>query len=196
MRHLQIKRRAAARPFGTPVIPRLADTPVLSTERLTLRAPRPEDAEAFVAFYATDRAEFVGGPMDRKTAWGFFCTEIGHWAMRGFGMFTVTRTGDDTPLGIVGHWYPETWPETEVGWVLFDPASEGQGIAFEAAKACIAHAWNTLGWREIVSYIDTGNVASVRLAQRLGATLDETATQPKPDRPCFVYRHPKSGAIE
>ena len=173
--------------------PHLADTPVLTTERLTLRAPEPRDAETFIAFYATDRARFVGGPMDRKQAWGFYCTEIGHWALRGFGMFTVTLKGKDAPLGIVGHWYPESWPETEVGWVLFDPATEGQGIAFEAAQACIAHAWETLGWTEIVSYIDHENTASVRLAERLGAILDENAKQPKPETPCFVYRHPKPG---
>ena len=173
------------------MMPGLANTPVLQTERLTLRAPLPKDAETFIAFYATERAQFVGGPMDRQEAWKFFCIEIGHWAMRGFGLFTVTKTGDDRPLGIVGHWYPEGWPETEVGWVLFDPATEGQGIALEAARACINHAWTTLGWTDIVSYIAQENTRSVALAERLGAVLDENAAQPKPDKPCFVYRHPK-----
>jgi hypothetical protein len=32
------------------VTPHLADTPVLQTERLTLRAPAPQDADAFVAY--------------------------------------------------------------------------------------------------------------------------------------------------
>ncbi len=174
--------------------PHLADTPVLETERLTLRAPAPQDAEAFVAFYATDRAEFVGGPMDDRQAWNFFGTEIGHWAMRGFGMFTVTRRGDDAALGIVGHWYPHGWPETEVGWVLFDQGVEGQGHAFEAAQACVDHAWRVLGWDAVVSYIAPANHRSVALAERLGAVLDRHAPQPNPDKPCLVYRHPNPGA--
>ena len=187
MCHLHIKRRAAARPFRSPVTPHLVHTPVLQTERLTLRAPAPQDAEAFMAYFATERSQYTGGPMTRRQAWNFFGTEFGHWAMRGFGMFTVTRKNDDRALGIVGHWYPDGWPETEVGWVLFDSESEGQGIAKEAALACIAHGWDTLGWTEMVSYIDPGNDRSVALAERLGAWRDDAARKPKPDT--LVYRH-------
>ena len=175
--------------------PYLADTPVLTTERLTLRAPAPQDADAFVAFYQTDRAQFVGGPLSPRQAWNFFGTEIGHWAIHGFGMFIVTRHGDDTPLGIVGHWYPLGWPETELGWVLFDEATEGTGIAFEAANACVDHAWGPLGWENVVSYIDHGNDRSVALAKRLGATLDPNAKIPNPEKAVNVYRHPRPKAL-
>ena len=161
--------------------------PVLQTERLTLRAPAPQDAEAFIAFYGTERSQFVGGPMERRDAWNFFGTEFGHWAMRDFGMFVVTWKGLDEALGIVGHWYPDGWPETEVGWVLFDEQYEGQGIAHEAAVTCIDHGWNTLGWTEMVSYIAPGNDKSVALAERLGAWRDDDAVKPKPGT--LVYRH-------
>ena len=164
-------------------------TPTLHTDRLTLRKPIAADIDAFMDFYATDRAQYVGGPMTPRQAWNFFGTELGHWELRGYGMFTVTRQEDDTPLGIVGHWYPHGWPETEVGWVLFDPASEGKGYAQEAARACITHAWDVLGWDTVVSYIKPGNDASVRLAHRLGATRDDAAAQPTPDAPCLVFRH-------
>ena len=184
---------------GDNVTPHLADTPVLRTERLTLRAPHPGDAEAFVAFYQTERSRFVGGPMMARMAWNFFCTEIGHWAVNGFGMFTVTRSGDDTALGIVGHWYPLGWPEREVGWVLLEEA-EGQGIAREAARACIDHAFGVLGWDSVVSSIDPANDRSIRLAERLGATLDTKATPPARKDPdaadALVYRHPAPEALQ
>ncbi|WP_420012809.1 GNAT family N-acetyltransferase [Tateyamaria sp.] len=170
------------------------DTPVLTTDRLILRAPQAKDADAFISFYATERAQFTGGPMTERQAWNFFGTEIGHWMMHGFGMFAVTEKGDDTAIGIVGHWYPRTWPEKEVGWVLFDAEHEGKGIALEAARACINHAWTMLKWETIVSYIATGNTSSIALAERLGATLDPMAAQPKPDSPCLVYRHKKGMA--
>ncbi|WP_299208122.1 GNAT family N-acetyltransferase [uncultured Tateyamaria sp.] len=170
----------------------LTGTPILTTERLTLRVPQPQDAETFIAFYKTDRAKYVGGPKDDRRGWDFFCTEIGHWVMNGFGMFVVTYHNDDTPLGIVGHWYPNTWPEKEVGWVLFDAKHEGKGIAFEAATACIDHAWNTLNWDTIVSYIAHGNDASVALAERLGAVRDDKAEEP--GKEAYVYRHPRPTA--
>lgn len=174
------------------MIPQLTGTPVLETERLILRAPVPADAESFVQFYQTERAQYVGGPLGQRPAWNFFGTEIGHWVMHGFGMFTVTLKDSQDPLGIVGHWYPLGWPEKEVGWVLFDDAHEGRGIAAEAARAVIDHAWNVLGWETIVSYIDVGNARSVALAERLGAVRDTGAATPNPTKPCYVYRHPRS----
>ena len=172
-----------------------APHPVLETERLILRRPHVRDAETFMAFYGTERAQFVGGPMEPRQAWNFFGTEIGHWDMRGFGMFTVTEKGSDDALGIVGHWYPWGWPEKEVGWVLFDAAHEGKGYATEAARACVTHAWDTLGWDTVVSYIANENLASVRVAERLGAIRDRDAAMPNPEKPCLVYRHPRPEAV-
>ena len=169
----------------------LTNTPTLRTERLTLRAPQPADAEAFIAFYQTDRARYVAGPMTKRQAWYFFCTDMGHWVMHGFGMFVVTYRDDPAPLGIVGHWYPNTWPEKEIGWILFDPAHEGKGIACEAAEACIEHAWHVLRWPTIVSYVDPDNTASIALAERLGAALDPDAAPLPVDKPVLTYRHPK-----
>ena len=105
--------------------------PTLTTERLTLRAPGPEDFEAFAAFYASERASMVGGPEDRRDAWRRFAAILGHWHLRGYGFWTVADA--HAPLGLVGLWYPEGWPEPEIGWMLFE--GEGCGIAREAAEA-------------------------------------------------------------
>jgi len=43
--------------------------PRLTTDRLTLRALGPQDAEAFAAFYADARSSFVGGPMNAEQSW-------------------------------------------------------------------------------------------------------------------------------
>lgn len=169
-------------------------TPTLETERLILRGPKPSDAEAFMAFFATERSIYSGGIKTPREAWNFFGTEIGHWVMHGFGMFVVTWKNDDAPLGIVGHWYPYGWAEKEIGWVVFDGENEGKGIASEAAKACIAYAHETLGWDEIVSYISPENSASIKLAERLGAVYDPNAPQPNTTNPCRVYRHAHSEA--
>ena len=170
----------------------LTVNPVIETERLTLRAPRPEDAAPYVAMFQTDRVKFMSETLDEFGAWKAWYTEMGHWAQRGYGMFAVFRRGEDTPLGIVGPWYPHTWPEREIGWMVY-PGAEGQGIAYEAAVATRAWAYRELGWDSAVSFIDPDNARSIALAERMGAVLD-TQTE-GPDRLDLVYRHPGPEAV-
>lgn len=165
----------------------------LETERLILRAPAPRDAEAYIAFFGSDRAASIGGPQTRAEAWVNFATELGHWGLRGYGMFTLTHQGSDDAVGLIGPWNPEGWPETEIGWLIFDARLEGKGYAHEAARACVDHAWHTLNWPSVVSYIGAGNTRSIALAQRLGAQLDETAA--KPGDWAQVWRHPKPSQV-
>lgn len=162
--------------------------PTLETENLILRGPKPEDADAITRFFASDRSHFVGGPKPAGGAWAFLTLMAGHWHMRGFGMWVVTRKGDDTGLGLVGFYYPVGWPEREIGWHLWDETTEGTGIAFEAASAARNFAVRTPGWPTLVSYIAAGNTRSIALAERLGAVIDATATLPETG-PCICYRH-------
>lgn len=164
------------------------DIPELETERLILRGPKPDDWEADAAFRTSDRARFVGGPYTRMMAWRGFASRWGHWAMRGYGMFTVTMRGSDAPLGVIGPLFAEGWAEPEIGWILYQ-AAEGKGIAFEAASAARAWCYGSLGWTTAISYIDPANARSRALAERLGCTLDDTTPHPF-DRPTLVYRHP------
>ncbi len=159
--------------------------PVLQTDRLTLRGPEAGDWPAFREFFATDRSAYTGGPKDEKQAWTLFAAEIGHWHLHGFGMWTVTL--DDTPIGLVGCWYPAGWPEKEIGWLIWD-GHEGHGYAQEAATATRAHCYGALAWTTAVSYIRADNARSIALAKRLGCTLDTDASHPNPD--ALVYRHP------
>jgi RimJ/RimL family protein N-acetyltransferase len=174
--------------------PHLTGTPVLETERLTLRAPGPQDWEAFCAFVLSDRASFIRPPdqdLDRRKAWRAFGHVIGHWALRGFGQLVFCPKGGDTALGMTGPWFPEGWPGHELGWTVWTPEAEGQGFAAEAAAIARDHAFNDLGWDTAVSYIDPGNTRSIRLAERLGAVPDRGAAVPNPAEPVLVYRHPR-----
>ena len=170
----------------------LANTPVLETERLTLRAPAPQDADALRAFMASDRSHFVGGPKNAHDAWRSHAMLIGHWALRGFGMFSICRKGTDAMIGMTGPFMPEGWPELEIGWSLVDPEAEGHGFASEAAAAARQYAYDDLGRTAAVSYINPANARSIAVAENLGCTLDESAVLP--DLPGWddvaVYRHP------
>lgn len=174
----------------------LAPTPVLITERLTLRAPASRDWPAFDAFLASPRARFIrSSDYGLAQTWRAFGHVIGHWVLRGFGNFIFTLKGSDTALGMTGPWFPAEWPEREIGWTVWDAAAEGKGYAFEAAQAARAYAYGTLGWTTAVSYVDPANTRSAALAERLGARLDPAAAHPAGDKPCLVYRHPGPEAL-
>ncbi|MGX9355327.1 GNAT family N-acetyltransferase [Roseobacteraceae bacterium S113] len=166
----------------------------LTTDRLTLRRPEPRDEAAIHAFYRSERAQYVGGnSSDTFLAWKAVALMYGHWSLRGYGLWAVAERGSDDVMGLVGPFYPTGWPETEIGWVLFD-GHEGKGVAAEAARAAIADARTRLGWTDIVHYIAPENTRSIALAERLGATRDPSAVVPKPDAPCLVYRQPREVA--
>lgn len=169
----------------------LAPTPVLATERLILRAPVAADWPLWRDFSFSDRARYIrpAGEFTEGTCWRAFGHVIGHWVLRGWGMFVFTLRGEDRALGMAGPWFPEGWPEREIGWTIWAPEVEGRGIAREAASAARDHAFTALGWDGAVSYIDPANARSIALAERLGATRDAQATTPFGDRPCLVYRH-------
>lgn len=148
--------------------------PVLETERLILRGFRPGDVETFASFYASDASRFVGGPEERIATWRRIASYAGCWALRGYGKFVVEEKTSGEAVGIVGPWYPEGWPEPEIGWTIL-PAYEGRGYATEAALRALAFAYDDLGWTTAMSAIFPGNERSVRLAARLGARLEGTS---------------------
>src|SRR5262249_17964800 len=57
--------------------------------------------------------------------------------------------------------------EPELGWT-FARAHWGHGYATEAAAAVMKHWFEVLGFHRIMSLIDTRNVASERVATRIG----------------------------
>ena len=178
--------------MSSPLIPTLADTPVLETERLILRAPQRGDYPAWAEFVSSDRARFIGGPLDAGPAWRTMGHLTGHWVHRGFGMFIFSRkSAPETPIGMTGPWFPEGWPEQEIGWSLWS-AAEGCGYAFEAACAARDYAFSDLGWPTAVSYINRNNNRSIALAARLGAVPDPDAATPDSSDD-LVYRHPTPG---
>ncbi|MEM8632603.1 MAG: GNAT family N-acetyltransferase [Pseudomonadota bacterium] len=175
--------------------PALTNTPILETERLILRAPRPEDYAFWEPFYLSRRARFIGGGSDRGTgvAWRAFCHVAGMWVLRGFGSFVVQTKTCDNPLAMAGPWHPADWPERELGWTVWSEDAEGTGIAREAAEAARRFAYEVLDWDTAVSYIHRDNTRSIRLAERLGCTHDAAAVAPGDDD--LVFRHPAPEVI-
>jgi len=170
------------------------DIPIVETGRLILRGPEARDFEALAAFFADgDRSWGFGGPKTRNAAWRWFAGNIGHWALHGYGFWTVETRESGQIIGIVGLWNPEGWSEPELGWVMFE-GSEGRGFAFEAAQAARDHAYGPMGFTTLTSNILPGNARSVALAERLGARHERDFTNVTGDAE-MAYRHPSPEAL-
>src|SRR5690349_8996227 len=94
----------------------------LQTERLLLRMWEPGDFDVYAAICAEPEVmKFLaadGKPLSRFEAFRSFCALIGHWYVRGFGMFAVVDRATDSVIGRIRPWQPEGWPDFEIGWTL------------------------------------------------------------------------------
>ena len=161
--------------------------PVMDTPRLTLRAPALSDLETLTAFYATSRSHMVGGPQDAVGSFAKLSARIGHWALRGHGLWHVDDRTNGDFLGWAGVMTLPGWDEPELAWTVFAHA-EGKGIAYEAAMAARAFAAQHMKLDRLISYIRHDNDRSRALAERLGAVHERDGTLL--GIPCQVWRHP------
>lgn len=153
----------------------MIEIPELVSERLLLRGWMPADADALRRIYAdpeTMRYIGDGATMPPERAWHAVAFLLGHWALRGYGMWAVTDRSTGEVLGRVGLHNPEGWPGVELGWLL-ERDRWGRGLATEAARLAAAWAWETLDIDRVIHLIQPDNQASVRVAQKLGATRDD-----------------------
>ena len=161
--------------------------PRLETDRLVLRGWTEADFAPLSEFYSDEEcARFVGGVSQPWEVWRRMASFIGHWHLRGFGKFALEDKASGHFAGYCGPWFPEGWPEPEIGWALM-PEFQGKGLMIEAANRCLSYVYDELGWSTAISLIDPDNAASRRVAERLGAQFE--ARQPV----CFftadIYRH-------
>ena len=162
--------------------------PTLATRRLLLRAPRAEDFDAYSQILCSDRGTFMGGPLTREDTWADFCNATATWILHGHGLWTIGYGGNVAGFARLG---VETGDrEPELSYMLL-PAYEGMGLATEAARAVRDHAFEAFGWSTLVSYVAPGHRRSARVALRLGAREDGTASHDGDT--VTVYRYSPEG---
>ncbi|MFL5560794.1 MAG: GNAT family N-acetyltransferase [Gemmatimonadaceae bacterium] len=150
--------------------------PHLTTDRLLLRDFRPEDFEPYAAMMAQpDVCRYLadGRPLSRADAWRQLAMFIGHWALRGYGLWAVEERATGRFIGRIGCLEPEGFPAFEIAYTLA-PSAWGHGYALEGASAALRYARETLGRTRIASIIRPANNPSIRVAQSLGAVAGET----------------------
>lgn len=157
-----------------PIERAAARAPVVDTPRLRLRAFDQQDLDAYAAMCADEEVmRYIGtgqvvGP---EVAWRHMALFLGSWVLLGYGMWALEERTSGRLVGRVGYLHPPEWPSCELGWLLARDAW-GRGYAFEAASAARDHGRRHLGLDDLISLIRPDNRRSIRLAERLGATLD------------------------
>lgn len=157
-----------------PGLAKLTDGAVIDTARLHLRLYQESDLDTFADMHAdalTMQYIGEGKTLTRAESWRFLAAGIGHWALRGYGMFAVTHRETGEVLGRCGFYHPEGWPGFEIGW-LFHRKHWGRGYATEAAAAALDYAFTALDQPHVVSFIRRDNLASVRVAEKIGETYE------------------------
>jgi RimJ/RimL family protein N-acetyltransferase len=139
--------------------------PVLQTKRLTLRAPRPEDAPA-LAQLADDRriAENIAQiphPYRLTDAESFIASA----KAKGDANFIIALA-DATPIGVCGIAIGEG-PSPELGYWL-GLSYWGHGFATEAVRAVIDYAFADLKHESIQAGARVTNPASRRVLEKCG----------------------------
>jgi RimJ/RimL family protein N-acetyltransferase len=146
----------------------------LETERLLLRPFRDDDLDDYARLCADPevmRYLGPGQPLSRADAWRQMAFFLGHWHLRGYGMWAAELKETRTCVGRIGLHNPEGWPGLEVGWVL-DRSCWGRGLAAEGGRAALDHAFRQLKVDRVLSVIHPANVRSIRVAEKLGSRLD------------------------
>jgi RimJ/RimL family protein N-acetyltransferase len=150
--------------------------PTLETPRLRMRGFTDDDFPAYRALVADPQVmRFLGDgrPLGEIDAWRQLATILGHWVLRGFGLWAVEERETGRFVGRVGLLEPGGWPGFEVAYTIA-PEVWGRGYAREAAGAALKHARLTLGRSEIISIIRPDNAASIRVATALGARFSHS----------------------
>jgi len=144
---------------------------ILETDRLILREIDPVADLGPWHDMMTDEetVRFIGGQtMGREETWRQMATVIGHQKIRGYGFWSVIEKSSGDWIGRVGPWFPEGWPEAEVGWTIHRDHTR-RGYAKEAGLACVKYCFETLGCDRVIHVIEEENIGSIKTAEAIGS---------------------------
>jgi ribosomal-protein-alanine N-acetyltransferase len=153
---------------------------VLESERLLFRDHEPADLDAYCAMDADPEVRrYVGGtPRPRDVAERKFRKGLDRPESNRLWMWATVYKPDACYIGRCGvfpHFTP-SGPVPGEGALAFYLARAywGRGLATEAGRAFVNFGFNELGLSRIVTAVEVGNVASVRVLEKLGFVLVRT----------------------
>lgn len=151
------------------------DVPIVETDRLRLRAHRPDDFAACCALWSNPIVNRYtsGKPLAPEEVWAKMLRYRGLWSMLEYGYWVVEEKASGEFVGELGFAdfkrdiQPSLDGMPESGWALL-PRVHGKGYATEALRAAIAWGNQHFGDCKTCCIINLENTASIRLAEKCG----------------------------
>jgi ribosomal-protein-alanine N-acetyltransferase len=169
--------------------------PTLTTARLLLRPFRDEDIDRLATLMADkDFMRFSLGVFAREKTAEFLNKVIARDRQNLPSQFAVIFRADERLIGYCGFFAQivDGIEELEIGYRM-DRAYWNRGLATEAARAVRDYAFNELRLSRVMSLIHPENVASRRVAEKNGMTVEkETVFRGFPTLVFSVARNPLS----
>ncbi len=162
---------------------------ILETDRLLLRHLEPADLEPLFVLYRDPeiRRYFPDGTRTREqTREELEWFRNGHPRHPRLGLWATIERETGAFVGRCGllPWTIDGRDEVELAF-LIDKTRWGRGYATEAALGILDHARLRLGLSRVICLITPGNEASVRVATKVGMTLEREYEDEL--GPCHIY---------
>lgn len=156
---------------------------LIETPRLLLREWQPSDLPAFTAMNCDpDVMRYFPSVLTADESREMYDRIQKHFSLHGFGLYAAVLRNTHAFAGFTGFMIPsfETsfTPCVEIGW-RFNKLYWGQGLAKEAAMACLQSGFSRLGFTEVVSFTSVHNHPSEKLMQRIGMRFEKTFMHPR-----------------
>ncbi|MCA9032022.1 MAG: GNAT family N-acetyltransferase [Planctomycetaceae bacterium] len=149
----------------------------IETSRLLMRPLSVADAEPLAAVFSDPEVmRWSDGLLDAAGIRDWLGKRIAGDPLRPWiGPWAVVQKSTSNVIGYCGFFYfPDIigLPETEIGFRLVR-ACWGQGLATEAARAALARGFDLYNLERVIALIAPENVASIRVAEKLGMQYEQ-----------------------
>lgn len=152
----------------------------IETQRLVLRSMQPADIDGLLLIFTDPKvmASFGVDLFTREQMGRWLRRNLDHQAEFGYGLFSIIHKDTNLLIGDCGLEQMEV-EGVVVAELGYDLRSDywNQGLATEAAVAVRDYACNVLELSQLISLIRIRNIASRRVAEKVGMTLVAEVTR-------------------
>ena len=166
------------------------ETPIVcQTSRLILRRFTESDVDSLLGFRGDPEVMrfSITGPETREDIQTKYLPScFRRYSRDGLSQWAVVRKSDGLCVGECGICVQEVDGEKEFE-ISYRMRRDcwGNGLATEAARACCDYGFQKAGLRRLISIIESENATSIRVAEKMGMTLEKRASFHK--IPVLIY---------